>query len=57
MNFLYWTLGCFCLLGYACADEEVPAASPEEAQEVEMPEAGMTRHVRSLIPNFPMSYI
>ena len=38
MNFLYWTLGCFCLLGYACADEEVPAASPEEAQEVEMPE-------------------
>ncbi|WP_408962264.1 DUF4962 domain-containing protein [Phocaeicola plebeius] len=39
MNFLYWTLGCFCLLGYACADEEVPAASPEEAQEVEMPEA------------------
>ena len=39
MTFLYWTLGCFCLLGYACADEEVPAASPEEAQKVEMPEA------------------
>ena len=39
MNFLYWTLGCFCLLGYACADEEVPVASPEEARKVEMPEA------------------